>query len=152
MGMNRLYDYSRLLSKWWKMRLVLINNKTVTRYEWIESNSNDDRYSSINQSIPTIVLDHVCNFDDVFAFLVFLTRLEGVFLQQHQLTNHSLSCRSVRLNTEPHRGEWRPIGNLTKRPPWQGHHHTGDQAARWRHNIVLDLHSLTWDFGEMEAI
>lgn len=38
-----------------------------------------DRMDAI-RSVPAIVLDHVCEFNDVFAFFILLTAFKSVFL------------------------------------------------------------------------
>lgn len=34
-----------------------------------------------SRSVPAIVLDHVCQLDDVFAFFIFLAAFKGMFLR-----------------------------------------------------------------------
>lgn len=38
-----------------------------------------DRMDAIT-SVPAIVLDHVCEFNDVFAFFILLTAFKSVFI------------------------------------------------------------------------
>jgi len=43
--------------------------------------SNDTVHQKQSQSVPPVVLYHMCNFNYIFAFLVLLTGLECMFLQ-----------------------------------------------------------------------
>lgn len=51
-------------------------------------------------SFPPVVLDHVRQLDDVLAFLVLLTRLEGVLLPT-QKTNIIISCHARKTPPPP---------------------------------------------------